>query len=90
MHILNNNLQKEGHPQILQLLKDIESSCASKYVYAINVGEIIFKGAEYKPQYSNSNEDYFILASSVEHKTTIATSDPEFKKIGHLINTIWI
>ena len=51
---------------------------------------LIFQAAEYKAQYSISYADCFILASAIEHKAIIVTGDPEFKKVEHLVDIIWI
>ncbi|OGP88750.1 MAG: twitching motility protein PilT [Deltaproteobacteria bacterium RBG_16_47_11] len=51
--------------------------------------DLIFQAAEYKAQYSMSYADCFTLASAIEHKATIVTGDPEFKKVEQLVNIIW-
>ncbi|MDI6727386.1 MAG: type II toxin-antitoxin system VapC family toxin [Thermodesulfovibrionales bacterium] len=51
---------------------------------------LIFQAAEYKAQYSISYADCFTLASAVEHKAVIVTGDPEFKKVQHLANIVWV
>ncbi len=51
---------------------------------------LIFKAAEYKAQYSISCADCFVLASALEHKAAIVTGDPEFKKVEHLVDIIWV
>lgn len=51
---------------------------------------LIFKAAEYKTQYSISYADCFVLASAVEHKAAVVTGDPEFKKVAHLAEIIWV
>lgn len=51
---------------------------------------LIFQAAEYKAIYSISYADCFVLASAVEHQATIVTGDPEFKKVGDLVNIYWI
>ncbi len=51
---------------------------------------LIFQAAEYKAQYSISYADCFTLASAIEQKAIIVTGDPEFKKVEHLIEIIWI
>jgi predicted nucleic acid-binding protein len=50
----------------------------------------IFQAAEYKALYSISYADCFVLTSAVEHKATIVTGDPEFKKVEHLAHIYWI
>jgi len=51
---------------------------------------LIFQAAEYKAQYALSYADCFALASAVEHKATLVTGDPEFKKVEHLVGIVWI
>ena len=51
---------------------------------------LIFRAAEYKAQYAVSYADCFALASAVEHKATLVTGDPEFKKVEHLVDIVWI
>jgi predicted nucleic acid-binding protein len=51
---------------------------------------LVFEAAEYKAQYSISYADCFILASAIEHKAIIITGDPEFKKVEHLVDIIWV
>jgi ribonuclease VapC len=104
--------------------KEIRKTGATKYINAINLGEIIystkkefgdqkklevlanierlnftilpipnnliFQAAEYKAQYAISYADSFALASAVEHKATLVTGDPEFKKVEHLVDIVWI
>ncbi len=50
----------------------------------------VFQAAEFKAQYSISYADCFALASAVEHKALLVTGDPEFKKVEHLVNIVWI
>lgn len=52
--------------------------------------ELIFQAAEYKAEYSISYADCFALASAVEHKAILVTGDPEFKKVEHLVDIVWI
>ena len=117
--------QKEkGYEKVLNLLEEIKKAGVTKYINAINLGEIvyatkrefgdqkklevlanierlnftiltvsnnlIFQAAEYKAQYRISYADCFILASAIEHKAIIVTGDPEFKKVEHLVNIIWV
>ena len=51
---------------------------------------LIFQAAEYKAEYALSYADCFALASAVEYKATLVTGDPEFKKVEHLVNIVWI
>ncbi len=51
---------------------------------------LIFQAAEYKAQFGISYADCFALASAVEHKTPVVTGDPEFKKVEHLVEIVWV
>ena len=124
-HALLKFFQKEkGYEKVTQLLEEIRKTGATKYINAINLGEIIystkkefgdqkklevlanierlnftilpisnnliFQAAEYKAQYSISYADCFALASAVEHKAILVTGDPEFRKVEHLVEIVWI
>jgi predicted nucleic acid-binding protein len=52
--------------------------------------QLIFQAAEYKAQFSISYADCFALASAVEHKAVIVTGDPDFKKVQHVVEILWI
>jgi ribonuclease VapC len=51
---------------------------------------LIFEAAEYKAQYNISYADCFALASAIEHKAALVTGDPEFKKVEHLVEIVWV
>jgi predicted nucleic acid-binding protein len=51
---------------------------------------LIFQAAEYKAQFSISYADCFALASAVEQKAAVVTGDPEFRKVEHLVEVVWI
>ena len=51
---------------------------------------LIFQAAEYKGGYSISFGDCFTLASAIEHKAALVTGDPEFKKVEHLVEIVWV
>jgi len=124
-HALLKFFQKEkGHEKVTRLLEETRRTGATKYINAINLGEIIystkrefgdqkkleilanierlhftilpipnpltFQAAEYKAQYALSYADCFALASAMEHKATLVTGDPEFKKVEHLVDIVWI
>jgi ribonuclease VapC len=124
-HALLKFFQKEkGHEKVTQVLEEIQKSGGTKYINAINIGEIIYttkrefgdqkklevlanierlqftvlpvsnmmmyQAAEYKALFSISYADCFVLASALEHKAAIVTGDPEFKKVGHLVDIIWV
>ena len=52
--------------------------------------DLIFQAAEYKAQYAISYADCFALASAVEHKAILITGDPEFRKVEHLVDIVWV
>jgi predicted nucleic acid-binding protein len=124
-HALLKFFQKEkGYEKVVHLLEEIRKTGATKYINAMNLGEIIystkrefgdqkklevlanierlnftilpvhdnlvFQAAEYKAQYSISYADCFALASAVEYKAILVTGDPEFKKVEHLVDIVWI
>jgi len=124
-HALLKFFQKEkGYERVFHLLEEIRKTGTTKYINAINLGEIIystkkefgdqkklevlanierlnftilpvpnnliFQAAEYKAQYALSYADCFALASALEHKATLVTGDPEFKKVEHLVEIVWI
>ena len=124
-HALLKFFQKEkGYDRVLHLLEGIRKAGATKYINAINLGEIIyatkrefgdqkklevlanmerlgfrvlpapnpliFQAAEYKAQFSISYADCFALASAVEHKAVLVTGDPDFKKVQHMVEILWI
>ena len=51
---------------------------------------LIFQAAEYKAEHSISYADCFTLAAALDQKASIVTGDPEFKKVEHLVNVVWI
>ena len=51
---------------------------------------LIFEAVEYKAEYSISFADCFALASAIEYKATLVTGDPEFKKVEHLVEIVWL
>lgn len=124
-HALLKLFQKEeGYEKVGQILEEAKKSGATKYINAINLGEIIystkrefgdqkklevlanierlnftilpipnnliFQAAEHKAQYNISYADCFALASAIEHKAILITGDPEFKKVEHLVEIMWV
>lgn len=51
---------------------------------------LAFQAAEFKAEYSISYADCFALAAAIDHKANIVTGDPEFRKVEHLANILWI
>ena len=124
-HALLKLFQKEpGYERVVRVLEEARKRKRTKYINAINLGEIIyatkrefgdqkrlevlanierldftvlpvpnslvFQAAEHKAQYSISYADCFVLASALEHEATIVTGDPEFKKVEHLVDIVWV
>jgi len=124
-HALLKLFQKQkGYEKVVHFLEEIKRTGTTKYLNAINLGEIIYttkrefgdqkkievlanierlsftilpvpnnlisQAAEYKAQYGISYADCFVLASAIEHKATIVTGDPEFKKVEHLVDIAWV
>jgi len=124
-HALLKFFQKEkGYEKVIHLLEEIKRSGVTKYINAINLGEIIyatkrefgdqkklevlanierlnftvlpipnnliFQAAEHKAQYNISYADCFALASAIEHKAILVTGDPDFKKVEHLVEVMWV
>ena len=52
--------------------------------------DLIFRAAEYKAEFSISYADCFALASAIEHKAAVVTGDPEFKKVEHIVEVVWV
>jgi ribonuclease VapC len=124
-HALLKFFQKEkDYEKVVHLLEEIKRAGVTKYINAINLGEIIyatkrefgdqkklevlanierlnftvlpipnnliFQAAEHKAQYNISYADCFALASAIEHKAILVTGDPEFKKVEHLVEIMWV
>jgi predicted nucleic acid-binding protein len=51
---------------------------------------LVFQAAEYKAEHSISFADCFALASAIEYKAILVTGDPEFKKVEHLVEIVWL
>ena len=51
---------------------------------------LVFQAAEYKAEYSISFADGFALASAIEYKAILVTGAPEFKKVEHLVEIVWL
>lgn len=124
-HALMKYFQKgKGYEKVFRLLEEIRKSGNTKYINAINLGEIIystkrefgdqkklevlasierlnftvlpvpdsliFQAAEYKAEYGISYADCFVLSSAVRQSAAIVTGDPEFKKVAHLAEIVWV
>lgn len=76
-----------GDQKKLEVLANIERL---NFTVLPATNNLIFRAAEYKAEFSISFADCFVLASAVEHNAIIVTGDPEFKKVEHLVEIIWI
>lgn len=85
--IIYSTKREFGDQKKIEVLANIERLNFS--ILPVSNG-LIFQAAEYKAQYSISYADCFTLASAVEHKSVIVTGDPEFKKVQHLANIVWV
>lgn len=85
--IIYSTKKEFGDQKKLEVLANIERL---NFTILPIPNSLIFQAAEYKAQYALSYADCFALASAVEHKATLVTGDPEFKKVEHLVNIVWI
>lgn len=85
--IIYSTKREFGDQKKLEVLANIERL---NFAILPIPNSLIFQAAEYKAQYSISYADCFALASALEHKAVIVTGDPEFKKVEHLADIIWI
>ncbi len=76
-----------GDQKKIEVLAHIER-LAFKILPAPN--SLVFHAAELKAEYSISFADCFALASAIEHKAAVVTGDPEFRKVKHLVEIVWI
>ncbi|MGA2517051.1 MAG: type II toxin-antitoxin system VapC family toxin [Thermodesulfobacteriota bacterium] len=85
--IIYSTKEEFGDQKKLEVLANIERL---NFTILPIPNSLIFQAAEYKAQYALSYADCFALASAVEHKATLVTGDPEFKKVKHLVGIVWI
>jgi predicted nucleic acid-binding protein len=85
--IIYSTKKEFGDQKKLEVLANIERL---NFTILPIPNSLIFQAAEYKAQYALSYADCFALASAVEHKATLVTGDPEFKKVEHLVGIVWI
>ncbi len=85
--IIYSTKKEFGDQKKLEVLANIERL---NFTILPIPNHLIFQAAEYKAQYALSYADCFALASAVEHKAILVTGDPEFKKVEHLVNIVWI
>jgi ribonuclease VapC len=85
--IIYSTKREFGDQKKLEVLANIERL---NFAILPIPNSLIFQAVEYKAQYSISYADCFAFASALEHKAVIVTGDPEFKKVEHLADIIWI
>ena len=85
--IIYSTKKEFGDQKKLEVLANIERLNFTILPISNN---LIFQAAEYKAQYSISYADCFALASALEHKAILVTGDPEFRKVEHLVDIVWI
>jgi ribonuclease VapC len=85
--IIYSKKKEFGDQKKLEILANIERLNFTILLISHN---LIFQAAEYKAQYSISYADCFALASAVEHKAILVTGDPEFRKVEHLVDIVWV
>jgi len=85
--IIYSTKKEFGDQKKLEVLANIERL---NFTILPIPNDLIFQAAEYKAQYSISYADCFALASAVEHKAILVTGDPEFRKVEHLVDIVWI
>lgn len=85
--IIYSTKREFGDQKKLEVLANIERL---RFTVLPVPNALIFQAAEYKAQYSISYADCFALASAAEHKAIVVTGDPEFKKVEHLIEVVWV
>jgi len=85
--IIYSTKREFGDQKKLEVLANIERL---NFTILPVPNNLIFQAAEYKAQYALSYADCLALASAVEHKATLVTGDPEFKKVENLVDIVWI
>jgi len=85
--IIYSTKREFGDQKKIEVLANIERLT---FVILPVPNPLIFQAAEYKAQYGISYADCFVLASAVEHNAKIVTGDPEFKKVEHLAEVVWV
>jgi ribonuclease VapC len=52
--------------------------------------QLIFQAAEYKAKFPISSADCIALASALEYEAAIVTCDPDFSKVQHRVEILWV
>jgi len=85
--IIYSTKREFGDQKKLEVVANIERL---KFTLLSVSNNLVFQSAEYKAEYNISYADCFILASAMEHKAIVVTGDPEFKKVKHLVEIVWV
>jgi predicted nucleic acid-binding protein len=85
--IIYSTKREFGDQKKLEVLANIERL---NFTILPIPNNLIFQAAEHKAQYNISYADCFALASAIEHKAILITGDPEFKKVEHLVEIMWV
>jgi ribonuclease VapC len=85
--IIYSTKKEFGDQKKLEVLANIERL---NFTILPIPNKLIFQATEYKAQYAISYADCFALASAVEYKAILVTGDPEFKKVEHLVEIVWV
>ena len=85
--IIYSTKKEFGDQKKLEVLANIERL---KFTILPISNDLVFQAAEYKAQYAISYADCLALASAVEQKAILVTGDPEFRKVEHLVDIVWI
>jgi len=85
--IIYSTKREFGDQKKLEVLASIERL---NFVILPVPNTLIFQAAEYKAEYSISFADCFALAPAIEYGATLVTGDPEFKKVEHLVEIVWL
>ena len=85
--ILYSTKREFGDQKKLEVLASIERL---KFTVLPVSNSLVFQAAEFKAQYALSYADCFTLASALEYHAALVTGDPEFKKVEHLVQIVWV
>ncbi len=85
--IIYSTKREFGDQKKLEVLANIERL---NFTILPVPNNLIFHAAEYKAQYALSYADCFALASAVEYQASLVTGDPDFKKVEHLVEIVWV
>jgi predicted nucleic acid-binding protein len=85
--IIYSTKKEFGDQKKLEILANIERL---NFTILPISNDLVFQAAEYKAQYAISYADCFAVASAVEQKAILVTGDPEFRKVEHLVDIVWI